>query len=70
MNDELLKALRQVRNSNIDLFSEYCCLALDFQRKGDTDTYKYWTRRAVDISRENRKIESDIYKITEGKYVV
>lgn len=70
MNEDLLVALREARNINLDLFSEYLCLSVDCKDNNDIDGYHYWMDRAIDISRANRKLESDIHTISEGKFVL
>lgn len=70
MNYDLLKALRQSREDNLDLFTEYYCLAMDCKHEGNRDDYQYWIDRANDLCRENRKIVADIEKISNGKYML
>lgn len=68
MNMDLLKALRKSREDNLDLFTEYYCLAMDCKHEGNKDDYQYWIDRANDLCRENRKIVEDIMKISDGNY--
>lgn len=70
MSFDLLKALRDAKESNLDLFSEYYCLAMECKEKGDNVNYRYWIERAVDISDENSRISKDIYKISNGEFVL
>ena len=70
MSFELLKALRDAKDSNLDLFSEYYCLAIECKEKDDDVNYRYWIDRACDVSNENSRISKDIYKITNGEYVL
>ena len=70
MSKEMLKALRDAKENNLDLFSEYYCLAMDYKDKDDDLNYRYWMERACDVSRENSKIALDIYKISNGRYVL
>lgn len=66
MSQDILVTLKQARDSNLDLFSEYVCLAIDHEKIGDDFKYRYWMDRAREVSRVIRVISDDLLFVAGG----
>lgn len=66
MNKDILATLRQARDINLDLFSEYVYLAIDNEKDGDDLKYRYWMDRAREVSRVIRVIGDDLLFVEGG----